>query len=143
MAKFLRILLIIEAVVIVATCSGAAYVITSMYSKPEFLESYRAVCALCWGTSILFLVTSAVQEFLLKENPLRFRIAKIIGALLLVGVSSLLCCWIFMPNISAEGIERSAFSCLVIWLGFLPICLASAVFFKPRKALSGPESDLK
>lgn len=143
MRRFLKLLLLIEAVIIIASCSCAAYSITSLYSKPEFLLNYRAVCTTCFTASILFLLTLVSQERLFKENLTNIRYIRISGGIFVVIVAFAVCSWIFDVNPVQEHIQTSAYRNLVVWLGLLPIFLAAAIFFKPPKVVDMPTEEPK
>ena len=124
--RILRPLLFIESGIIVACGVATALSIT----KTDFESIYRTICSICLISSVLFLANVAAVEFLLKKNPIRVRVVRILGAALVPVVAASLCGWIFSASPGSGEIQRRAYLQFVTWLGILPVILAASLFFK-------------
>lgn len=102
----------------------------SITKGADFASIYRIICSVCMIATILFFGTVVAVEFLFKENAIRSRIVRIIGAALAPLLAASMCGWIFSSSIIDTEIQRRAYLQLVTWLGVLPVIVAAALFFK-------------
>ena len=129
MLRYLRLLLIIEAVVILACCPCAAMTVSALFVKLEFLSTYRAICSTALAGSVLLLGTLIFEGICLRQNNPRYRIVRVFGAIVLFVLTLSLTGWIFSPTIEAK-IKQSAYLSIWSWVGVIPVVLASIMFFK-------------
>ncbi len=129
MLRYLKLLLIIESVVLLACCPCAAMTVSALFVKVEFLSTYRAICSTALLAAALLLCTLIVEGICLRKNNPRYRVVRVIGGMMPFLLTLSLAGWIFNPA-DESVIKHSAYLNLWSWLLVIPVVLGAVLFFK-------------